>query len=181
MGKFNKGFGDRGNRGGFGGGDRGNRGGSDGGRDFGRPTLFDATCGDCGKETKVPFRPTGERPVFCRDCFAKHGGGQERGRQAGARNGFEKFRKPDRPDNFAPRQQTRSQSQGMQSVGVSSTGNERNNNNELKAQIEQMNSKLERLIASVEKLVAPKLTEVKTLVAPKKVNKKSTKKTKKVL
>lgn len=34
--------------------------------------MFDATCSDCGKETKVPFKPDGERPVYCRDCFAKH-------------------------------------------------------------------------------------------------------------
>jgi CxxC-x17-CxxC domain-containing protein len=27
------------------------------------------TCSACGKETTVPFRPTQNRPVFCRDCF----------------------------------------------------------------------------------------------------------------
>ncbi len=31
--------------------------------------LFDATCARCGKETQVPFRPTGARPVYCSDCF----------------------------------------------------------------------------------------------------------------
>lgn len=34
--------------------------------------MFDVTCSDCGQETKVPFKPDGERPVYCRDCFAKH-------------------------------------------------------------------------------------------------------------
>jgi CxxC-x17-CxxC domain-containing protein len=28
-----------------------------------------ATCSQCGKETTVPFRPTQNRPVFCRECF----------------------------------------------------------------------------------------------------------------
>ena len=45
-----------------------------GGRDFGggRPMMHRVTCSDCGKECEVPFRPTGERPVFCNDCFRNH-------------------------------------------------------------------------------------------------------------
>lgn len=33
--------------------------------------LFPAVCADCGKDTEVPFQPRGDRPVYCRDCFAK--------------------------------------------------------------------------------------------------------------
>jgi CxxC-x17-CxxC domain-containing protein len=33
--------------------------------------LFDAVCGKCGKTCQVPFKPTGEKPVYCRDCFVK--------------------------------------------------------------------------------------------------------------
>ena len=33
--------------------------------------MFDATCSDCGQETQVPFEPSGDRPVYCRDCFQK--------------------------------------------------------------------------------------------------------------
>lgn len=33
--------------------------------------MHKATCGDCGKECEVPFKPSGARPVYCRDCFAK--------------------------------------------------------------------------------------------------------------
>lgn len=32
--------------------------------------MFDATCADCGKECKVPFRPRDDRPVYCSECFA---------------------------------------------------------------------------------------------------------------
>ena len=77
MGKFNdrKKFGHGGkfggNRGGFGGG----RGGFGGGRDGGRPQMHKATCSECGKECELPFRPTGDRPVFCSTCFDKQGGG----------------------------------------------------------------------------------------------------------
>lgn len=33
--------------------------------------LHDATCASCGIQTQVPFKPTGARPVYCRDCFRK--------------------------------------------------------------------------------------------------------------
>ena len=31
--------------------------------------MFPAVCATCGKETTVPFRPSGEKPVYCRECF----------------------------------------------------------------------------------------------------------------
>lgn len=33
--------------------------------------MFDATCSACGIATQVPFRPSGSKPVYCRDCFRK--------------------------------------------------------------------------------------------------------------
>jgi CxxC-x17-CxxC domain-containing protein len=27
-------------------------------------------CSQCGKETTVPFKPTGGKPVYCKECFA---------------------------------------------------------------------------------------------------------------
>ena len=33
-----------------------------------RPS-FEAVCADCGVETTVPFRPRGDRPVYCRTCY----------------------------------------------------------------------------------------------------------------
>ena len=56
----------------FGGGGRGNdRGGSGGfsGRDQGRSQMHQAVCTACGKTCEVPFRPTGDKPVYCADCF----------------------------------------------------------------------------------------------------------------
>lgn len=34
--------------------------------------MFPAICAACGVETEVPFRPSGDRPVYCRDCFSKN-------------------------------------------------------------------------------------------------------------
>lgn len=33
-----------------------------------RPS-FEAVCAACGITTTVPFRPRGDRPVYCRDCY----------------------------------------------------------------------------------------------------------------
>ncbi len=35
------------------------------------PELHDAICSHCGKETKVPFKPDGKRPVYCKKCRKK--------------------------------------------------------------------------------------------------------------
>lgn len=46
-----------------------------GGRDSRRaPEMHDVTCDECGKECQVPFKPTGDKPVLCSDCFRKKGG-----------------------------------------------------------------------------------------------------------
>jgi len=31
--------------------------------------MYSAVCAECGKETSVPFRPSGDRPVYCSACF----------------------------------------------------------------------------------------------------------------
>ena len=70
-----------GNRGGgrFGGGGRGaggygrnSRGGGRFGRDRQPREMHKVTCGDCGNECEVPFKPKDARPVYCNDCFQNH-------------------------------------------------------------------------------------------------------------
>jgi CxxC-x17-CxxC domain-containing protein len=60
-------------RGGGGGGGGGPRGGGGGGGGGGGPAreYFVAICGECGKEAQLPFKPRGDRPVYCSDCFSK--------------------------------------------------------------------------------------------------------------
>lgn len=31
--------------------------------------MFPAVCSQCGAETQVPFRPSGDKPVYCRECY----------------------------------------------------------------------------------------------------------------
>jgi CxxC-x17-CxxC domain-containing protein len=33
---------------------------------------YEVVCADCGQTTTVPFEPKDDRPVYCRDCYAKH-------------------------------------------------------------------------------------------------------------
>lgn len=72
----------RGNSGGF---SRGSSGGRSGGRsgfggrdsgsfERGRPEMHEVTCDKCKKQCEVPFKPSGDKPVFCSDCFRKDGG-----------------------------------------------------------------------------------------------------------
>jgi CxxC-x17-CxxC domain-containing protein len=32
-------------------------------------TMYQTICADCRKNCEVPFRPTAERPVYCKACF----------------------------------------------------------------------------------------------------------------
>jgi len=149
MANFSRDGGD--NRGGF---RSGGRGGFDK-RDSRPMVLHDAICGKCGNKCQVPFRPTGDKPVYCRDCFSRMGG------PSGASG--DRFQKKDRRD-FAP------SSQGMQPRVIPPSAGD----DEVKRQLEGVNAKLERLISAVQALV-PVEKLVKTI--PKKsTTKKASKK-----
>ena len=64
--------------GGNGGGNGGGGGGGYGGgyaSDRPRREMFPATCSSCGKATRVPFQPRGDKPVYCSECFEMVRGG----------------------------------------------------------------------------------------------------------
>ena len=47
-------------------------------RDSGPREMHRAVCDECGKDCEVPFRPSGDKPIFCSDCFEKRDGGGSR-------------------------------------------------------------------------------------------------------
>lgn len=51
----------------------------------GQREMFSAICSSCGKEAQVPFQPSGDKPVYCSDCFQQRGGGSRGG--YGSRSG----------------------------------------------------------------------------------------------
>jgi CxxC-x17-CxxC domain-containing protein len=86
MGKFN--------RGGFGGGKR--FGGRDRSFDRSAPReMHKAICAECGDECEVPFRPSGDRPVLCSNCFKNSGHGNDREE----RGSFDRPRREERRDH----------------------------------------------------------------------------------
>lgn len=52
--------------------DRDDFGGRAGKRDFERRNMHEAICDRCGKRCEVPFKPSGNKPVYCSDCFRKN-------------------------------------------------------------------------------------------------------------
>ncbi|MBA3045160.1 MAG: DNA-directed RNA polymerase [Candidatus Thermoplasmatota archaeon] len=40
--------------------------------DRGDREMHKAQCSDCKQECEVPFKPSEDRPVYCKDCYQKH-------------------------------------------------------------------------------------------------------------
>lgn len=85
--------------GGFGGG----RGGGFGKRDFGPKEMHSATCAECGSRCEVPFKPNGEKPVYCSNCFKREerpdsrrsgGGGRDFGGGGRDFGGYDRNERP---------------------------------------------------------------------------------------
>jgi CxxC-x17-CxxC domain-containing protein len=185
MGDFKKksSFGGGNRSGGFRGGD--SRGSSFGGgrssarpgnRDFRESQMFSATCAECGKSCEVPFRPTGDKPVYCSYCFSKH---KEDGSDHPRRNDGNE-RRDDRPrgatNSFASRGPSFDRAPRPQVDNTLVA--------DLKKQIENVNNKLDKVMEllkrnnSHEVKKAPEnKVDVKALgaVVKKAVAKKSTK------
>jgi len=60
-------------------------GGGGGGYSSGPRQLFPAVCSSCGKDTEVPFQPSSDKPVYCRECF------QERRASAPRTGGYNRY------------------------------------------------------------------------------------------
>ncbi|MDP3142489.1 MAG: hypothetical protein Q8N14_00870 [Candidatus Omnitrophota bacterium] len=76
------------------------RGGQD--SNYRERSFTKATCADCKTECEVPFKPTGDRPVYCKECFAKRkedGGGSFKAKfeHNPREGGFAKGRNFDKP------------------------------------------------------------------------------------
>lgn len=49
-------------------GNKSNRGNGRGMRNEDRK-MYTVTCSSCGETATVPFQPTGDKPVYCKDCY----------------------------------------------------------------------------------------------------------------
>jgi CxxC-x17-CxxC domain-containing protein len=94
-----------------------------------REIKHTATCSECNNTCEVPFRPNGSKPVYCKDCFGKKKGAQ----------GNSNYEKRD----FAP--QAHTSREERVSAPVRDTRID-----ELKAQVDSMQSKLDRILRAME-------------------------------
>ena len=147
---------------------------------FDRPTMHDAVCDECGKDCKVPFRPSGDKPIYCSDCFERHdnnssrrdGGRDSNKRDSGRKEMFHAvcdecgkdcevpFRpSPDKPiycsrcfDEVSPRRESSGNNARSRSTGSNNT-----DISQLKDQLGSISAKLDKLL----KILTPIEEEIK--------------------
>lgn len=95
-------------------------------------SMHQAVCNECGQRCEVPFRPTGDKPVYCNSCFGKIRNSEDSG------------------DNRGNRYPRRDFSRGAPS-GNHYGSNRDNGNADVVRQLEEVNTKLDRLIRAIEK------------------------------
>lgn len=123
-------------------------------------TLHKATCSECGKSCEVPFRPTGDKPVYCSNCFTAKRNGDDRGGRPSStsydskRSSNEKFT----PVNPFVRQESKPVSSQV--------------DDSMKKQLSDISFKLDKLINAIERMSTVKKevhvqvqAPVKTVVA----------------
>lgn len=146
-----------------------------------RPQMHSAVCSDCGNDCEVPFRPTGDKPIYCNSCFGKKQG-------FGDNNRFERreprpsFNRDDRGDSRRPSAPANPDQYKQQ---FEMLNNKLDNILRLLAgkpateKVVEKTVKVETLVVNADKKKADKKVEVKKVVAPKKAAKKVVAKKKK--
>lgn len=72
-------------------------------KNAGRRTMHKTTCSKCGDTCEVPFVPTGEKPVYCSECFSKrlgHDGDRSSFRKHDARDRSPQVKQKDYQPQF---------------------------------------------------------------------------------
>jgi len=179
MGNFN-----RNSRSGGRGGDRGF-----GDRSSGRTTMHKVICSTCGKDCEVPFKPSGDKPVYCNDCFKGKGNTETRGFRGGdsRRSNFgekrmynavcdkcgKKCEVPFKPSNDKPIYCSQCFDKGDKNKGGSQTSK----------QFEIINAKLDKILESLNPVIPEGASKKKKTIKktetskPKKTSKSKVKKT----
>lgn len=173
MGNFERG-GNRGGGGGYRGGNGGGRPNYGGGRggdkggNRGPITMHKAICDKCHKSCEVPFRPSGDKPIYCNDCFAskredsprpprKDFGDRGHKRDFGGNNGSSSF---DRPMRVPAEDQSDMKRQlGEISAKLDHLVNILEKNNLAKQEV-----KSDETLKEVIKKVAPAKTPIKKII-----------------
>jgi len=140
-----------------------------GNRDRERPQMHEAICSDCGKRCEVPFKPTGDKPVYCSQCFSSHRGSSIS--NSSERRGYERPRFQDKRMFDAicdkcgkrfelPFRPTRDKPVYCNECFDRGSGSLSKNNdkavNQYKEQFDTLNAKLDRIIKALTSVVSAK-------------------------
>ncbi len=101
-----------------------------------REMKFQATCSECNKTCEVPFRPNGSKPVYCKDCF----GAKKGAHSHGGNDTAPKFEKRDFGGHAHGARDERPQQAPQRDSRI----------DELKSQVDSMQSKLDRILRTLE-------------------------------
>ena len=179
--------------------DFGNGGGEFSRRDSDRPTMHKAICNKCGQECEVPFKPTGDRPVFCNNCFEKpdranSGGFREKNHQRsdfGDKRRYEAVCAKCGKKCEVPFQPTAGKPVYCNQCFEKEKNTRGKGPDQFKQQFEILNAKLDKIlnaltpgassaaakelknIKETAKAIKPKKSQIKTKPAPKKTKKKN--------
>ena len=155
-----------------------------------RPSMNKAICSECGNACEVPFKPTGDKPVYCSDCFRNKGGNTE------SKSSSKRFdRRDSDKSNFGEKRMYSAVCSGCGNkceVPFQPTGskpdycnncfekndNTRNKNTEqFQKQFEILNTKLDKILKSLLPEVSDVVNDIKKIT--KKIETPKIKKTKK--
>ena len=158
------------------------------GRNSRRPVMYKAVCSECGKDCEVPFKPTGDNPVFCSDCFRSKRDAEPRrfsGKDSGRFNsGNKRMYKvvcdkcgkecevPFRPTSGKPIYCSQCFSEGGRDIS----------SDQVRKQFDIINAKLDKIFKSLSPFISAEANEKKKTIKkteiskPKKISKSKDKK-----
>jgi len=158
--------------------------------------MYKVTCAECGKNCEVPFKPTGDRPVLCDNCFSKNRNDRP---QRSNRKDFSHNKQmheaicsncgdvcevPFKPTSGKPIYCSKC----FDKIGGSDRGRtnsdrrdrqNRNNDNQLNEQFSTLNTKLDKILEVLTSNAVTKKTATKKEPVKKTTAKKATNKSKK--
>lgn len=150
-------------------------------RDRGGSQMHEAICADCGKKCEVPFKPTGDKPVYCSQCFSNRRGGPISNRSE--RRDYERPRFQDKRmfdaicDKCGKRFELPFKPTGDKPVycndcfgRIGSSPNKNNDKavNQYKEQFDILNAKLDRIIRALAPVASVKEKKKEVVVKKKK-------------
>lgn len=142
-------------------------------RGFDRPQMHRAICSECGAACEVPFRPTGDKPIFCSNCFKGKDNRDNRGSRGdfGPKKMFSAV-----CDNCGKGCEVPFRPTGDKPVYCSDCfgGDHKDKTSHIEKQLQSINEKLDQLLQAT---VKPKVVKkAKTVKAKPKAKKTATKK-----